>query len=623
MRLSLIQKVSIMLAVLLVLLGGIGLLLLDRTAHLVGEVGAVARSHAVRAGLAELLGAIASAESAERGFVLSRDSAELVAYRAALERASRNLGALDVLLAANPQQRRRLRKLQPIVAVQLAAFDSAVRPAGRAARGPPSTARDSAHMGEIRALIAEMDSAAQAQLTQRVEEARSGGRMTLLVAGIGSVLAILVAMLGAGLIRAELADRTQRLAQVRASEARFRGAAEGSMDAFFLLDAIRDAHGRVTDFRVTEMNAGAEALLGRSRAGVIGRGIAELYPITREDGFLERCERVLRTGTMIDEEIPVRVPGMSASWLHQTIVRVGDGVAVTSRDITEKRWLDERLRQAQKMEAVGRLANGVAHDFNNVLAAIRASSDALSLTMLPGDPRREDVAEITRAVDRAAALTRQLLAFSRKQESRPAMVDLNMLVRGMEGLLRRLVPSEVRLITSLEPHLGLTMVDEGQLEQVLLNLVVNARDAMPHGGTLEIVTRNIDVEASRPHLHGTVEAGSYIVLAVRDTGVGIDEATMVHLFEPFFTTKPDGQGTGLGLATSYGIVRQSGGQIIVASEPGRGTEFTIYLPRRGDAEHDPIIGMPDAAPRRSDAGPQHSTRSDLPPAAFDTELDVA
>jgi signal transduction histidine kinase len=153
-------------------------------------------------------------------------------------------------------------------------------------------------------------------------------------------------------------------------------------------------------------------------------------------------------------------------------------------------------------------------------------------------------------------------------------VDLNLVVRGMEGLLRRLVAREVRLVVSLDPGLGLVRVDEGQIEQVLLNLVVNARDAMPRGGTLEIATRNVDVEESRPHAHGTIEAGQYIALAVRDTGVGIDDQAMAHLFEPFFTTKPEGRGTGLGLATSYGIVHQSGGQITVASEPGQSRRVT-------------------------------------------------
>ncbi|HEU4641547.1 MAG TPA: ATP-binding protein [Gemmatimonadaceae bacterium] len=619
---SIVQRVAIVLALLLGLVGGIGLVVLDRARRLVDEVQSVARSHELRAGLAGLLRSLADAESAERGFLLTRDSTELLAYQRAVRAAPAELAALERVIR-DPRQRERLARLRPLMDAQLAELDSIMRPVMAAARPPRGGERDSAHLAQIRALIGDMDAQAEVQLAARVQQARNGERLTLLIAGAGSLLAILVALFGVGVIRAEVAARARNVARVRASEARFRGAAEGSMDAFFLLEAVRDDAGRITDFILDEMNTGAERLLGRPRGELVGRRMGDLYPVTREDGFLERCARVVATGAMLDEEIPVRVPGMKASWLQQTIVRVGDGVAVTSRDITAKRRLEERMRQAQKMEAVGRLANGVAHDFNNVLAAIRASSDALALTLPPADARREDLVEITRAVDRAAQLTRQLLTFSRKQESRPTTVDLNLVVRGMEGLLRRLVARDVRLVISLDPGLGLVRVDEGQIEQVLLNLVVNARDAMPRGGTLEIATRNVDVDESRPHAHGTIEAGRYIALAVRDTGVGIDDQSMAHLFEPFFTTKPEGRGTGLGLATSYGIVQQSGGQITVASEPGQGAEFTIFLPRQNGRESPARAEAPGPEPRpeaRRDIAPP---RPEAPPAGPGAAIQMA
>jgi two-component system, cell cycle sensor histidine kinase and response regulator CckA len=244
------------------------------------------------------------------------------------------------------------------------------------------------------------------------------------------------------------------------------------------------------------------------------------------------------------------------------------GFQGADRDITERRRLEDQLRQAQKMEAIGRLAGGVAHDFNNLLTVINGFSE-----MLLGDPGlspngRELVAEIARAGDQAAALTRQLLAFSRKQVLAPKVLDLNALVREMERMLARLIGADVQLASSLDPDLGRVRADPGQLEQVLLNLAVNARDAMPRGGRLAIETRN-----------GGGPAGNVVVLEVADTGTGMDAETRARIFEPFFTTKEPGKGTGLGLAVVHGIVTQSGGQIEVESAPGRGTRFRIELPR--------------------------------------------
>ncbi len=247
------------------------------------------------------------------------------------------------------------------------------------------------------------------------------------------------------------------------------------------------------------------------------------------------------------------------------------------RDVTERRRLEEQLRQAQKMEAVGRLAGGVAHDFNNLLTAIGGYSELLLNSMRPGDPRRGDVEEIRRAGERAAALTRQLLAFSRKQVLRPKVLDLNATVADVEKMLRRLIGEDVAMTTELAPDLPRVKADPSQIEQVLMNLAVNARDAMPEGGTLRIATSQVVVPASADP-GAELEPGPYVVLEVADTGVGIDEGVRAHLFEPFFTTKEKGKGTGLGLATVYGIVSQSGGHIQVVSTPGRGTRFRVHFP---------------------------------------------
>jgi CheY-like chemotaxis protein len=231
------------------------------------------------------------------------------------------------------------------------------------------------------------------------------------------------------------------------------------------------------------------------------------------------------------------------------------------------------------MEAVGQLAGGIAHDFNNLLTAILGSTELLLASTDPGDQRRDDVQEIGRAAHRASALVRQLLAFSRKQVMQPRLVNLNAIVREMGGMLRRLVGERIVLRLDLDPALGDVTADPGQLEQVIANLGVNARDAMPEGGTLTIATANV----SRVGMPGVADegipGGPLVVLIVKDTGTGMDEHVLAHLFEPFFTTKELGRGTGLGLATVYGIVRQSGGQIQVTSRPGEGSTFTLYLPR--------------------------------------------
>jgi PAS domain S-box-containing protein len=260
----------------------------------------------------------------------------------------------------------------------------------------------------------------------------------------------------------------------------------------------------------------------------------------------------------------------------------------------ELRRAESQLRQAQKMEAVGRLAGGIAHDFNNLLTTILGTCDLL-LEELPREKQwREDVEEIRKAGDRAASLTRQLLAFSRKQVIEAATVNLNETVSGVGSMLRRLIGEDIELVTRLEPHLGMVLADPGQIEQVLMNLAVNSRDAMPKGGKLVIETANIQLEADPKGLPG-VPAGPYVMLSVSDNGIGMDAETRSHIFEPFFTTKEQGKGTGLGLATVYGIIRQSGGHVAVYSEPGAGATFKVYLPEVADSPTTRLV--PPRAPR--------------------------
>jgi PAS domain S-box-containing protein len=255
------------------------------------------------------------------------------------------------------------------------------------------------------------------------------------------------------------------------------------------------------------------------------------------------------------------------------------GAICMSLDITDRKQLEEQLRQAQKMEAVGRLAGGIAHDFNNLLMVIQGYSDLL-VERLPGaDPLRRNAEQIQMASQRASSLTRQLLAFSRKQMLAPKILNVQSVVAEMEKILRRLIGEDIQLETSSAPDLGLVRADRSQIEQVILNLAVNARDAMPQGGRLTIETANVELDSSYSHPPAVLSPGRYVMLAVTDNGCGMDAETQAHVFEPFFTTKEKGKGTGLGLATVYGVVKQSGGYVWVYSEPGRGTSFKIYLPR--------------------------------------------
>jgi PAS domain S-box-containing protein len=282
-----------------------------------------------------------------------------------------------------------------------------------------------------------------------------------------------------------------------------------------------------------------------------------------------------KDGSFFEEEATI-------SPVHDASGRLVNFVAV-KRDVTEEARLHQQFLQAQKMEAIGRLAGGVAHDFNNVLGVISGYGEMVLRRLPAEDPLRAKLEQILRASDRAAALTRQLLAFSRSQVLQPKVLDLNIVVSDMEKMLRRLIGEDVELVTTLDPRIGSVKADPGQLEQVLMNLAVNARDAMPQGGRLTIETRNVELDAAYVALHTVVESGPFVLVSVTDTGGGMDAETRTRIFEPFFTTKELGKGTGLGLSTVYGIVKQSGGYIWVYSEPGFGSTFKIYLPRVDEA----------------------------------------
>ncbi|MEX1185738.1 MAG: response regulator [Gemmatimonadaceae bacterium] len=329
--------------------------------------------------------------------------------------------------------------------------------------------------------------------------------------------------------------------------------------------------------------------------GTLAAFIERVHPEDR-DAVLETITASAQSGGNFDFQHRALHPDGSFLWLHSTgqsqLDETGAPLRAVgiSQDITAHHTMERRYLQSQKMEAVGQLASGVAHDFNNLLTVITGFAEFVAASLPDKSQSGDDVAEIIKAADRAAALTQQLLAFSRQQVLHMAPVDMNDLITGMSGMIRRLIGEDITVDLVLDHSVRLALADRGQVEQVLMNLVVNARDAMPGGGSIVIETADAELENS-PFHEEPVEAGSYVMLAVTDTGTGMSRETQKRLFEPFFTTKKAGEGTGLGLSTSYGIVKQSNGHIWVYSELGVGTTLKVYLPRSPDA---PPLALPQA-----------------------------
>jgi PAS domain S-box-containing protein len=399
-----------------------------------------------------------------------------------------------------------------------------------------------------------------------------------------ALLQTFIAFLAAtGLVPAALmAERNAAAQALTASEAHYRVLFERNPNPLCVYDRETLAFLAVNEVAIRHYGYSREEFLAMTLEDL---RLPEDVPRLRrqvamsEEGLVEADEsrHRKRDGSIIDVEIT-----------RHTLTFAGRPAALAmALDITKRKSLESQLLQAQKMEAVGRLAGGIAHDFNNLLTVIFASSDLMLKYLNADDPHRPDVEEIRKAADRAAALTRQLLAFSRQQLLVPQVLDLNALVANLERMLQRVIGEDVEFRTALAPALGAVRADPGELERVIMNLVVNARDAMPQGGMLTIETADAELGGLDAQEHLPVQPGRYVMLAVSDTGVGMDAAIKAHVFEPFFTTKEKGKGTGLGLATVYGIVKQSGGYIWVYSEPGRGTTFKIYLPRV-EAEAEPL-----------------------------------
>ncbi|HWP34687.1 MAG TPA: response regulator [Thermodesulfobacteriota bacterium] len=391
----------------------------------------------------------------------------------------------------------------------------------------------------------------------------------------------------------EAAGRRQRRRaeeDLRASEARYRALFEHAHDAIALLD---------DDWRFVDVNRAYCDLVGYRPEELLGRGILEsVGPESARRKLAGLLEPLRATGQLRCEAELVHRDG-SRRLVDVNAARIAPGLYLAVlRDMTERRSLELQLQQAQKMESIGTLAGGIAHDFNNILTGIAGYAQLALAKLSPTHPLHHDLEEIVKQTERATTLTRQLLAFSRRQLIEPRRVDLNHIVRETEKFLRRVIGEHIELQLVSEPKLPPVYVDPVQIEQVLMNLCVNSRDAMPEGGRLLIEIRRVRLDDTFCRAHPWARPGDYVQLSVTDTGVGMDQETLQRIFEPFFTTKPAGKGTGLGLAMVYGIVKQHDGLIHVYSEPGRGTTFKIYfkaLP--GGAEATAPAPRPAVAPQ--------------------------
>jgi len=362
----------------------------------------------------------------------------------------------------------------------------------------------------------------------------------------------------------------------REIEARQGAILEAAQDAIITMDQ---------QLSIREFNPAAVKMFGHARLHVLGRNVEMLLPAADRARHLKALNEYMTTGRGALAGRQFELRGLRADGtdfpLELTVARIpaDSRTVLFFRDITERRVLEEQLRQSQKLEAIGRLAGGVAHDFNNILMSIMGAADLILMQLAPDDTARDEATEIKQSVDRGAGLTRQLLAFGRRRPTRSQLVVLGDVVRGMDTMLRRLIGPEIEFEIVSAPHPLMIFADAGQVEQVVLNLVVNARDAMPKGGRVTVRVEEVELDEAAATAFVDAKPGTYARLGVTDTGTGIDDATRAKLFEPFFTTKEQGKGTGLGLSIVYGIVKQAGGHITVGpSEPNRGASFLIYFP---------------------------------------------
>ncbi len=553
-------------------------------------------AQAVVADLRQLLSLAQDLETGQRGFLLTGDTTYLEPYQRALPELPAQLARLDRQVQSVPAIGEELQRISGLLAQRQVVIDStvALRKAGDVteANALMRADREKRLMDEVRRSIGTAEAAAQATLTEARASAEEQHRRTTLAAIVAAVSGMLLAVAAGVTMQNELLarrrerdwlsrvelDLADRVDQTSTRLARREEQLRAIVAAVPVAVVALDLTGKVSFW-----SPGAERLFGWTAEEIVGLELQIIPPDLQEEyarfrqevlsgqPFTSRdTQRLHRSGARIDVTL-------STALLHDDNGGPA-GLVAAYIDTSAQRLLAEQLRQSQKLEAIGRLAGGVAHDFNNLLTVILGSAEHALSRLPPAERRREDLLEITDTAERAVALTRQLLAFSRPRPMNPRVLDVAMVVRRMEGMLRRLMEErfELRFVTAADA--GRVRADPHHLEQVLMNLCVNARDAMPDGGRILVETARVELDRDYTDAHPGLVPGEYTMLSVTDTGLGMDEATQQRIFEPFFTTKGHGLGTGLGLATVQGIVKEAGGGIMVYSEPGRGSTFKVYLP---------------------------------------------
>jgi PAS domain S-box-containing protein len=580
----------------LLLLVGIGLTSERQMQRSLNDFIWVTHTHDVLLEVERLSAALGRAESNERGYLLIGDEELDAAFHDAQHQVMGRFTLLRALTADNPRQQRRLNYLRPLLTRVLAVLEGAI--AERQKNGKEVALVSSLVFGasqqpnrQIERVIEEMRTEEQELREGRVRASHVSSQTTHALIDLGTVLAVILVLLSALVVGRDLKRREEaeiallEIQQGLETRVRERTVDLSDMAARYRL-LFEDSPLPMVVFDVETLyflavNAAAHDLYGYTREEFLAMTLRDTQPpgegpvlmevlntIEAADAYKTTFVSQRKDGRLLTIEARVRTIDFAGRRAQLALIT----------DITEQKRLEAQLRQSQKMEAIGRLAGGIAHDFNNLLTVILGYSDLILRKLSDNHPLRVKVSQIQAAGQRAANLTSQLLAFSRKQILNPQILDLNTVVSDISQMLRRLLGEDIEILLHLDPDLGQVRADPTQLEQVLVNLAVNARDAMPHGGQLVIETHNRELDQHSALLAG-VPPGRYVVLEASDTGCGMDEATQVRVFEPFFTTKDVGKGTGLGLSTVLGIVQQSGGTVTVYSELGRGTTFKVYLPR--------------------------------------------
>ena len=530
------------------------------------------------------------AERGQRNYLITGDASHLSTYRTGMQEAPGLLAKLKSLTSDNPEQQARMPVLERELESKLAELRRTAEI--RQTRGPDAAfeaVRASLGADTMGAISRTVDAIVEAEeklLKQRQARAAENERTTARTALVAALLALAVMAVG-GLLLVQAFLRARRSERaLRASEDQFRVLVGGVTDyAIYMLDP---------EGRVTSWNAGAQRIKGYEPGEIVGQHFSRFY--TEEDRKAglpgKTLEIAAREGKYEEEAWRVRKDG-SRFWASVFIDALRDhdgkliGFGKVTRDITERREREEELErvrqslaQSQKMDALGQLTGGIAHDFNNMLTVIKTATDTLQRRLSAGEREvGRYIDAVSRSADRAASMTQRLLAFARRQPLEPKPLDANKLVAGAAELLRRSLPETIAMETALAGGLWWTQADPNQLESAILNLALNAKDAMPAGGKLTIETANAFLDETYAAAHGEVTPGQYVMIAVSDSGTGMAKDVAARAFEPFFTTKDEGQGTGLGLSQVYGFIKQSRGHVKLYSEPGEGTTVKIYLPR--------------------------------------------